>query len=132
VGALGPVPPLDVLPASAPFLGEVTMRVLPGPRLDWFAASAWDSLRGQSWAVTAEADRVGVRLAGRPLERTRNDELPSEGVVTGALQVPPSGLPILFLADHPVTGGYPVIGVVRREDVRLAAQLRPGQRVRFR
>jgi biotin-dependent carboxylase-like uncharacterized protein len=131
-GVLGPVPPLDVLPASAPPLGGVTMRVLPGPRLDWFARSAWDSLRGQSWTVTAEADRVGIRLDGQPLERARDDELPSEGVVTGALQVPPSGLPILFLADHPVTGGYPVIGVVRREDLRLAAQLRPGQRVQFR
>jgi biotin-dependent carboxylase-like uncharacterized protein len=129
---LRPVPPLDVLAASAPPPGEVTLRVLPGPRLDWFAPAAWDSLRNRSWTVTAEADRVGLRLDGRPLDRIRNDELPSEGVVTGALQVPPSGLPILFLADHPVTGGYPVIGVVRREDVRLAAQLRPGQRVRFR
>jgi biotin-dependent carboxylase-like uncharacterized protein len=131
-GALRPVPPLDVLAASAPPLGEVTLRVLPGPRLDWFPPAAWDSLRSQSWEVTPEADRVGVRLSGRPLLRARNDELPSEGVATGALQVPPSGLPILFLADHPVTGGYPVIGVLRRADVRLAAQLRPGQRVRFR
>ncbi|WP_108249173.1 biotin-dependent carboxyltransferase family protein [Planctomonas deserti] len=132
VDPIGPVPPLDLLPASAPPAGEVTLRVLPGPRLDWFAASAWDALRARSWTVTAEADRVGVRLDGPPLERVRDDELPSEGVVTGALQVPPSGLPILFLADHPVTGGYPVVGVVRRVDVRLASQLRPGQAVRFR
>jgi len=131
-GTASPVPPLDALPASAPAAGEVTLRVLPGPQLDRFAAGAWDALLGQSWTVTAEADRVGARLDGRPLEHARRDELQSEGVVTGALQVPPSGLPILFLADHPVTGGYPVIGVVRRGDLGLAAQLRPGQRVRFR
>lgn len=131
-GRLGSVPPLDALPASAPPQGEVTLHVLPGPRLDWFAPAAWDALRARPWTVTAEADRVGVRLDGPPLERVRDDELPSEGVATGALQVPPSGLPILFLADHPVTGGYPVVGVVRRADVRLAAQLRPGQAVRFR
>ncbi len=127
-----PVPVLDVLPASAPPQGEVTLRVLPGPRLDWFAPAAWDALRAAPWTVTAEADRVGVRLSGTPLVRARDDELPSEGVVAGALQVPPSGLPIIFLADHPVTGGYPVVGVVRRADLRLAAQLRPGQAVRFR
>ncbi len=130
--AVGPVPVIDVLPASAPPQGEVTLRVLPGPRLDWFAPAAWDALRAGPWTVTAEADRVGVRLSGTPLARARDDELPSEGVVAGALQVPPSGLPILFLADHPVTGGYPVVGVVRRADLRLAAQLRPGQAVRFR
>ena len=131
-GAVARVPVLDVLPASAPPQGEVTLRVLPGPRLDWFAAASWDALHARPWTVTAEADRVGVRLDGTPLERARGDELPSEGVVAGALQVPPSGLPILFLADHPVTGGYPVVGVVRRADLRLAAQLRPGQAVRFR
>lgn len=128
---LEPVPPIDWLPVSAPTRDEVTMRVTEGPRLDWFAADAWSSLLAQSWQVTAEANRVGVRLAGDPLGRVRDEELPSEGVVTGALQVPPSGQPIIFLADHPTTGGYPVIGVVSRQDIRLAAQLRPGQRLRF-
>jgi biotin-dependent carboxylase-like uncharacterized protein len=126
-----PVPPVDALPVSAPADGEVVLRVSAGPRLDWFADGSWAALLDRSWEVTAEADRVGVRLDGEPLERRIPGELPSEGVVTGALQVPPSGRPILFLADHPMTGGYPVIGVVARDDVRLAAQLRPGQRIRF-
>jgi allophanate hydrolase subunit 2 len=79
---------------------------------------------------------VGLRLDGAPLDRVRGGELPSEGMVRGALQVPPSGKPVLFLADHPVTGGYPVIGYVTdepvRSDVDRCGQLRPGQTVRFR
>ena len=75
---------------------------------------------------------MGLRLEGEALERTRTDELPSEGLVRGALQVPPSGKPVLFLADHPVTGGYPVIGYVADADVDRCAQLRPGQRLLLR
>ena len=72
-----------------------------------------------------------LRLAGPALPRARGEELPSEGVVTGALQVPPGGQPILLLADHPVTGGYPVIAVFRSADIGLAGQLRPGASLRF-
>lgn len=120
--------------------GPVTLRFVRGPRDDWFTAGSLDTLTEQDWTVTAESNRVGLRLelpidrvAGdaRPLERARDGELPSEGVVAGSLQVPPSGLPVLFLADHPVTGGYPVIGVVVPEDLPTAAQLRPGVTVRF-
>lgn len=114
----------------------VPLRITFGPREDWFPASSRALLTDQMWTVTAESNRVGLRLdthdAGRPLERERTGELPSEGVVAGALQVPPSGLPVLFLADHPVTGGYPVIAVVVPEDLPVAAQLRPGRKVRFR
>ncbi|MFD9067945.1 allophanate hydrolase subunit 2 family protein, partial [Kitasatospora purpeofusca] len=77
-------------------------------------------------------DRVGMRLAGPELRRARTGELPSEAAVPGALQVPPDGQPILFLADHPVTGGYPVIATVHEDDLPLAAQARPGQALRFR
>jgi allophanate hydrolase subunit 2 len=84
------------------------------------------------YQVTADSNRVGIRLDGPALERARKGELPSEGMVAGSLQVPPAGQPILFLADHPVTGGYPVVAVVVDEDLPLAAQLRPGQRLRFR
>ena len=73
-----------------------------------------------------------MRLAGPELTRAGHGELPSEGVVLGALQVPPSGQPTLFLADHPVTGRYPVIAVVVASDVDCAAQARPGQRLFFR
>lgn len=123
---------LDVLPVPAPAAGDAVLRVVPGPRLDWFAEGALDVLLGGVYEVTADADRVGVRLAGPVLARAAEQELPSEGMVAGALQVPPSGQPTIFLADHPVTGGYPVIAVVVAADLGRAAQLRPGQRVRFR
>ncbi|HEX4790739.1 MAG TPA: biotin-dependent carboxyltransferase family protein [Actinospica sp.] len=106
--------------------------VLPGPRADWFTAAAIDVLTSNPYTVTAEADRIGARLDGPRLERAEERELRSEGMVCGALQVPPDGRPILFLADHPVTGGYPVIAVVRAADLDRAAQLRPGDAVRFR
>jgi biotin-dependent carboxylase-like uncharacterized protein len=131
VGVAGRVPSMPAVFASPPAHGEVDLHVLPGPRLDWFSPTAWTSLLAQTWAVSQDSNRIGVRLDGEALERWRDHELPSEGMVTGALQVPPSGLPILFLADHPTTGGYPVIGVVAEGDLALAAQLRPGQPVRF-
>jgi allophanate hydrolase subunit 2 len=89
------------------------------------------SLVGPSWTASADSNRIGLRLEGTPLSRTRRDELPSEGLVRGAVQVPPSGLPTVLLADHPVTGGYPVVAVVLDADVDLLAQVRPGQGVRF-
>ncbi len=106
--------------------------MVPGPRQDWFTPEALTTLCSATWTVTVDANRVGVRLAGPVLERSRPDELPSEAMVVGALQVPPSGQPVIFLADHPVTGGYPVIAVITDDDLAMAAQLRPGQGVRFR
>jgi biotin-dependent carboxylase-like uncharacterized protein len=132
VGSLaGEEPVVDVAAVRAPST-EPVLRVLPGPRSNWLAPGAWTALTTQLWTVTADSDRVGLRLAGPPLERARDDELPSEGLVPGALQVPPDGAPVLFLADHPVTGGYPVLAVVVTADLPAAAQLRPGDGVRFR
>ena len=130
--AAAPMPGVDLAPVPDPAAGEVAVQVLPGPRRDWFPDSAWAALTGTAWAVTADSNRVGLRLEGVPLERTGAGELPSEGMVRGALQVPPSGQPVLFLADHPVTGGYPVIGYVTDDDVDACAQLRPGQTLRLR
>ncbi|MCZ2814066.1 biotin-dependent carboxyltransferase family protein [Modestobacter sp. VKM Ac-2979] len=127
-----PAPGVDLAPVPEPTAGELTATVLPGPRADWFGDAGWAALTGQAWTVTSESNRVGLRLDGAPLERLRAGELPSEGMVRGALQVPPSGLPVLFLADHPVTGGYPVIGYVTDADVDACAQLRPGQALRLR
>lgn len=126
-----PVPRLDVAPVADPTPGELVVRVTPGPRRDWFDDDAWASLTGQSWQVSSDSNRIGLRLDGAPLARLRDEELISEGMVRGALQVPPSGTPLLFLADHPATGGYPVIGYVVDDDVDACGQLRPGQRVRF-
>jgi KipI family sensor histidine kinase inhibitor len=111
----------------------VKLRVIAGPRDDWFASDALASLATESYLITPASDRTGLRLAGPPLTRSpdRPGELPSEGVVAGSLQVTHDGQPILLLADHPTTGGYPVIAVVVSADLGLAAQLRPGQRVRF-
>ncbi|WP_299038055.1 biotin-dependent carboxyltransferase family protein [uncultured Pseudokineococcus sp.] len=118
-------------PARVERGGPAVLRVVPGPREDWFAPGALEALVGTPWTAGSEGDRVGLRLAGEPLVRERTGELPSEGVVRGSLQVPPSGLPTLLLADHPVTGGYPVVAVVVDADVDRAAQLRPGDAVRF-
>lgn len=128
----GDNPLLDVLPVRPPATGDIELRAMPGPRADWFAAGALDALFTDAYTVTSDIDRVGMRLDGPVLPHADRGELPSEGTVTGALQVPPSGQPVLFLADHPLTGGYPVIAVVASADIGRAAQARPGQRLRFR
>ncbi len=111
--------------------GEVArLRVVAGPRLDWFGAEALAVLCGSVYTVTTASNRTGMRLDG-PALRPRAAELPSEGLVTGSLQVPGNGLPILLLADHHTVGGYPVIAVVASADLGLAAQLRPGSRISF-
>ncbi|NUU32221.1 5-oxoprolinase/urea amidolyase family protein [Arthrobacter sp. C9C5] len=115
-----------------PGTGVTVLDVVPGPRADWFDADALDSLTAQEWQVKPQSNRVGMRLDGTPLQRTRDGELASEGTVAGALQIPPEGLPVLFLADHPITGGYPVIAVVVDSQLDLAAQVPIGGRIRFR
>ncbi|MGW0606530.1 5-oxoprolinase subunit C family protein [Streptomyces sp. NPDC002640] len=124
-------PRVDLAPVAAPEAGEVVLRVRPGPRDDWFTPGAVRELLSAVWTVGADSDRVGMRLDGPALERAVGGELPSEGVVPGSLQVPPGGRPVLFLADHPVTGGYPVIAVVLADDLDRAAQARPGRPLRF-
>ncbi|MET8362251.1 biotin-dependent carboxyltransferase family protein [Micromonospora sp. NPDC005194] len=120
--------PVDVTigPAPAP---ELHLSVRLGPRDDWFTPSALDLLFGTPYTVSPVSNRVGARLAGAALPRAVAGELPSEGIVLGAVQVPADGQPLIFLADHPTTGGYPVIGVVT--DVTPLAQARPGTTVRF-
>ncbi|MCK9515856.1 MAG: carboxyltransferase domain-containing protein [Ottowia sp.] len=119
--------------ATLPRMGEtVTLDVALGPRSDWFTPEALALLQSQPWRVTPQSDRVGMRLDGpKALARSRDDELPSEGIVSGAVQVPASGQPLLFLADHPLTGGYPVIAVILRHHLDLAAQIPPGCDIRF-
>ena len=126
----GPMPGVDHA-AVAPLPDEVVLRAVPGPRADWFTDDSLTRLGRAAYEVTAASDRIGLRLEGPALTRGRTHELPSEGIVEGAVQVPPDGRPVIFLADHPVTGGYPVVAVVHPEDVPLAAQARPGQPLRF-
>jgi biotin-dependent carboxylase-like uncharacterized protein len=122
---VAPVPPLDD--------GTVVVHALEGPRGEWFADPA--VIFAGEWVASPASDRIGVRLDPadpdlRPV-RAIDGELPVEGMPLGAIQVPPSGQPVAFLADHPVTGGYPVIATVARADIGRLAQVRPGQRVRF-
>jgi biotin-dependent carboxylase-like uncharacterized protein len=122
----------ELAPSRA--LKELVIPVLLGPREDWFTDPGTQLATG-SWKVSPESNRVGVRLIGTALRRTAasNDvELASEGLVTGAIQVRPNGLPVVFLADHPTTGGYPVIAVVSPASLSALAQARPGVKVHFR
>lgn len=114
-------------------VGTVILDVLPGPRADWFEDQAIALLLSQDWAVTPDSSRIGMRLAGElPLTRKVPGELASEGTVAGAIQVPHNGQPLVFLADHPLTGGYPVIAVVAAHHHDLAGQVPIGSRLRFR
>ena len=124
---LGPPAALDV-----PGRGRTgPLRVDPGPRLDRFAAGTLERLCATAYVVGPASDRVGLRLQGEPLRRVDERELASEGMVLGAVQVPPDGRPVVLLADHPATGGYPVVAVVRPDDLAAVAQLRPGEPVGF-
>jgi len=111
--------------------GELTLDVILGPRDDWFTTAAVRRLLESPWQVSPAANRVGVRLTGPVLERSRHDEMPSEPCVRGSIQVSADGQPIVFGPDHPVTGGYPVIAVVLDRHTDRLAQAAPGQAVRF-
>jgi biotin-dependent carboxylase-like uncharacterized protein len=134
---VGPPPPthpqVDQAPPPARVPGPLTVAVLAGPRAGWITDPG--TLDAATWTVTPASDRVGVRLSGPRLQRAPDrdgEELPSEPLVPGAVQVPPDGQPVIFLADHPVTGGYPVVAVVTPAGLDAAAQAQPGERLRFR
>ncbi|MEV6575744.1 biotin-dependent carboxyltransferase family protein [Streptomyces sp. NPDC051577] len=127
-----PVPGVDAVGVPGP-PAELVLPLGPGPRADWFEPDSVARLLRAPYRVSARSNRIGLRTEGGPaLVRRRAGELPSEGMVLGAVQVPPDGLPVVFLADHPVTGGYPVVGVVAPGPaLDAAAQARPGVTVRF-
>jgi biotin-dependent carboxylase-like uncharacterized protein len=107
------------------------IRISAGPREDWVTTESLQLLVSEAWTVRPDSNRIGIRLEGRALTRRITDELPSEGVLPGAVQLPPDGRPIIFGPDAPVTGGYPVIAVVRQADLGILAQLRPGDSLRL-
>jgi KipI family sensor histidine kinase inhibitor len=121
-------------PFDCPAAGDiVTLDVIMGPRSDWFTERGISTLSQQLYTVTPQSNRVGIRIEGaEPLERKDKAELPSEGTATGAIQVPHSGQPVLFLADHPLTGGYPVIGTVAEYHLDLAGQIPVNAKIQFR
>ena len=124
-------PPRPVPPPPAPGADVPAVRFLPGPRDDWFTPTALQVLTSGAYVVSPNSNRIAVRLQGAVLARAVARELPSEGLVPGAIEVPPDGLPVVMLADYPTTGGYPVVGVVVPEDLWVLAQAAPGTRVRF-
>lgn len=136
---LGPAPPGqpgDSSGAFGPPAGTATLRLAPGPRADWFSPESLGRLFGSPWQVRPDSNRIGTRLAGTALELRSGveraaAELPSEPTLPGAVQVPPDGQPIVLGPDAPVTGGYPVIGVLPGGELDLLAQLRPGAELRF-
>ncbi|MFC5665732.1 biotin-dependent carboxyltransferase family protein [Kitasatospora misakiensis] len=131
---VGPRPPRRPTPELVPLPAPPTVLVLRlrlGPRADWFAPDAVARLARDTYHAAPASNRIALRTDGPPLLRARDGELPSEGMVLGAVQVPPDGRPVVFLADHPTTGGYPVVGVVPPTDLAAAAQTRPGTPVRF-
>ncbi|MBV9091867.1 MAG: 5-oxoprolinase/urea amidolyase family protein [Mycobacteriaceae bacterium] len=123
-------PELDQAPVASLHEDLIELRVVPGPRDDWLTDP--DALIHTDWVASDRIDRVGMRLGGRPLQHRWPDrQLPSEGATRGAIQVPPNGLPVILGPDHPVTGGYPVVGVVADDDIDRLAQIRPGQHIRM-
>jgi biotin-dependent carboxylase-like uncharacterized protein len=141
------IPLLDFLPVDPPAGGVVEVRAHLGPRADRFTPAAIDAFFSHEWEFSPDSNRVGARLdpPRRPshlvgldshptplLQRAVTAELPSELMVAGAVQVSPDGRPTVLLADHPVTGGYPVIAVVASPSLDLLAQLRPGHHLTFR
>ena len=123
-------PELDQAPVASIAEQMLDLLVLPGPRDDWFVDP--DALVHNVWVASDRSDRVGMRLTGTPMRyRDPDRQLPSEGLTRGAIQVPPNGLPVILGPDHPVTGGYPVAGVVVDADIDKVAQIRPGQTVRL-
>lgn len=112
-------------------LGGAVVRVIAGPHDDVFPEGSAALLTSQAWTLSPSSDRTGARLHGTPLPRVPQEALPSEGVITGAVQVPPDGQPIVLLANHATTGGYPVLAVVATADLPVIAQARPGTAIRF-
>ena len=133
-GHLLPVSLLEEPQGIFPKAGDVVaLDIVLGPRADWFTPESLGILCETTWEVTTSSNRVGIRLAAdAALARTITTELPSEGCVAGALQVPPDGKPLLLLADHPLTGGYPVVGAVADYHLDLAGQIPIGAKIRFR
>ncbi|AQT45558.1 sensor histidine kinase inhibitor, KipI family [Bartonella apihabitans] len=121
-------------PYFLPEAGDnVVLDVVMGPRTDWFTEQSIAMFLEKHWQVTSASNRIGIRLqSDTRLERSRSDELPSEGTVTGAIEVPANGEPVLFLRDRPVTGGYPVIANLVEDQIDLAAQIPIGASIRFR
>jgi biotin-dependent carboxylase-like uncharacterized protein len=127
----GPPAAVDLAPYPVPS-SHIELPIHLGPRDDWLTPAGRGTLTGAVFSVTTASNRIGLRLEGPPVAQARRDELPSEGLVWGAMQLLPDGGLVLFLADHPTTGGYPVIAVVDPAGFTPCAQAAPGTTIAFR
>ena len=127
----GPPAAIDMAPYPLPG-DRAQLRIHAGPRRDWLSASGAATLTSATWTVSPDSNRIALRLQGAPVQRARHEELPSEGIVLGAVQSLPDGGLVVFLADHPTTGGYPVVAVVDPGCLAACAQARPGSEVTLR
>jgi biotin-dependent carboxylase-like uncharacterized protein len=131
-GSGTPCTPSDVFTENASAGSRIELGFRWGPHHDRFTDGACRTFATTTWMISTEVNRVAARLTGPRLEHRRHDQLPTEGVHPGSIQVPPSGQPLVFLANHPPTGGYPVIGVVCEPDLGRMAQAAPGTMVTMR
>lgn len=120
-----------VAPSIANYSDRPTIRICTSRHWDRFTTAAQQALVCAEFEITNQSDRMGYRLAGPQLESNSTQDILSEAVSTGTIQVPPNGQPIVLMADCPVTGGYPKVAQVAGVDVPVLAQLRPGAKVRF-
>jgi antagonist of KipI len=113
------------------YQNEPVIRMLKGPEYEWFTPESQEAFWEQSFSVTTQADRMGYRLTGPALTLKSPKELLSTAVTFGTVQVPAQGQPIVLMADHQTTGGYPRIAQVITADLPILAQVQPGQQLRF-
>lgn len=132
ISSIDPIPVVDLVPVNIPDAGTRQIEVRPGPRRGWFGPESWSKFFEAEWVVSQRSDRRGIRIDGPILGRVKDEELLSEGMLPGAIQVSPDGVPTILGVDHPVTGGYPVIAVVTDPSLDALAQVRPGQVIKFR
>jgi antagonist of KipI len=134
--AIGPEPPAPprrrLHPDLLPLLGRRELfRVTDGPQLDWFTAESIDTFYRCTYHVTADVNRMGIRLAGAMLDKTNSTEMISEGVSLGSIQVPANGQPMILFVEQQTTGGYPKIANVIAADLPALGQLKPGDTITF-
>lgn len=116
--------PLDLAPDQA-------IRVVPGPQADYFTDAAMATFLSAEYTVSPQADRMGFRLAGPTLAHAKGYNIVSDGIVTGAIQVPGAGQPIILMVDHQTTGGYPKIATAISADIPVLGRRKPGRAIRF-
>lgn len=109
----------------------ITLRVILGPQDDYFTDGGINTFLSAEYTVSAKSDRMGVRLDGEAVENKNGVDIISDGIATGSVQIPSSGTPIIMMADRQTTGGYAKLATVISADLKLIAQAKAGDKVRF-